>query len=183
MKESAANSPQRLNQHRKGCVADVPKGRGLGARTTIVGDMASSDPRLAGVYETVLYASDVAAAARFYSEVLKLRLLEEPDELGAVFRLDDDGVLLVFDPGRASAPGRPVPSHGATGPGHVAFALRAGGLEAFAVELRRHGVEIEREITWDEGGRSLYVRDPAGNSVELIEGEAWPTSPRDAASA
>lgn len=144
--------------------------------------MATSHPQLVGVYEAVLYASDVAASARFYSEVLRLRLLEEPDELSAVFRLDDGAVLLIFDPGRASAPGRPVPSHGATGPGHIAFAVEAGGLEAFEVELRRRGVEIEREIAWDEGGRSLYVRDPAGNSVELIEGEAWPMSPRDATS-
>jgi catechol 2,3-dioxygenase-like lactoylglutathione lyase family enzyme len=138
--------------------------------------LTSSDPQPVGVYETVLYASDVAAAARFYSETLRLRLLEEPDELGAVFRLDDGGVLLIFDPVRASAPGRPVPSHGASGPGHVAFSVEAGGLDAFAVALRQRGVEIEREITWDEGGRSLYMRDPAGNSVEIIEGEAWPTS-------
>jgi catechol 2,3-dioxygenase-like lactoylglutathione lyase family enzyme len=142
----------------------------------------SSDPHLVGVYETVLYASDVAAAARFYSVVLKLRPLEEPDELSAVFRLDDGGVLLLFDPVRASAPGRPVPSHGATGPGHVAFAVDAGGLDALAAELRRRGVEIEREIAWDEGGRSLYVRDPGGNSVELIEGEAWPANAPDTTS-
>jgi hypothetical protein len=57
-----------------------------------------------------------------------------------------------------------------------------GGLDALAAELRRRGVEIEREIAWDEGGRSLYVRDPDGNSVELIEGEAWPANPPDATS-
>jgi catechol 2,3-dioxygenase-like lactoylglutathione lyase family enzyme len=68
------------------------------------------------------------------------------------------------------------------GPGHVAFAVEAGGLEAFVAELRRRGVEIEREIPWDEGGRSVYVRDPHGNSVELIEGEAWPANPREATS-
>lgn len=146
-----------------------------GRRARVRG-LASSDPQLIGVYETVLYAADVAAAARFYSDVLRLRLLEEPDELSAVFRLDDDGLLLVFDPVRASAPDRPVPSHGATGPGHIAFSVEAGGLDAFAAALPQRGVEIEREITWDQGGRSLYVRDPAGNSVELIEGEAWPTS-------
>jgi hypothetical protein len=28
----------------------------------------------------------------------------------------------------------------------------AVGLEAFAMELRRRGVVVEREITWDEGG-------------------------------
>jgi catechol 2,3-dioxygenase-like lactoylglutathione lyase family enzyme len=34
-------------------------------------------------------------------------------------------------------------------------------------------VEIEREITWPLGGRSVYFRDPAGNSVEFVEGEIW----------
>jgi catechol 2,3-dioxygenase-like lactoylglutathione lyase family enzyme len=41
--------------------------------------------------------------------------------------------------------------------------------------LCARGIEIEREVGWDEGGRSIYFRDPAGNSVELIEGEAWPS--------
>ncbi len=138
----------------------------------------ASEPRVLAVYETVLYASDVAAAARFYADVLGLRLLQESEEVGAVFRLDDGGVLLLFDPARASASGRSVPSHGATGDGHVALSVEPGALEAFAAKLRSFGVEIECEIGWDEGGRSLYVRDPAGNSVELIEGEAWPGARR-----
>jgi len=83
-------------------------------------------------------------------------------------------MLLIFDPEQSAPPGRPIPSHGATGPGHVAFTVGPGGLEAFAAELRRRGVAIESEVEWPEGGRSLYIRDPAGNSVELIEGEAWP---------
>jgi catechol 2,3-dioxygenase-like lactoylglutathione lyase family enzyme len=131
-------------------------------------------PRPVRIYETVLYAPDVAATAAFYSDVLGLRMLEEPDELSAVVRLDDGGILLVFDPARSAAPGRPVPSHGTTGTGHIALGLEDGALDVTAAELRRRGVEIEREVTWDEGGRSIYVRDPAGNSVELIEGEAWP---------
>jgi catechol 2,3-dioxygenase-like lactoylglutathione lyase family enzyme len=105
--------------------------------------------------------------------VLGLRLLDDANEIGASFRLDDGGLLLLFEPERASAPGRPVPSHGAIGNGHVAFAVELGTLDAFADDLRRKGVEIEQEVTWDAGGRSVYVRDPAGNSVELVEGEAW----------
>ena len=128
---------------------------------------------LSGVYETVLYAPDPPAAAAFYSDVLGLPLLEEPDELAAVLGLDDGGVLLIFDPALASAPGRRVPSHGATGAGHVAFSVEPGGLEPFAEQLRARGVEIEREIEWRPGARSVYVRDPAGNSVELVEGELW----------
>lgn len=139
--------------------------------------MEPAATHVTGVYETALYASDVEAAARFYADVLGLTLLELSDELGAVFRLADGGILLIFDPERSSAPGRYVPSHGAAGQGHVAFSTGTGGLAALASELRRHGVEVERELTWGVGGRSLYVRDPAGNSVELIEGEAWPEGP------
>ena len=129
---------------------------------------------IAGIYETVLYASDVPAAAVFYAEAIGLRLVDGPDELAAAFRLDDGGVLLIFDPARASRPGRPVPSHGASGAGHVAFRVEAGDLAGFAASLRGRGIEIEREIEWDRGGRSIYVRDPAGNSVELVEGDIWP---------
>lgn len=126
------------------------------------------------VYETVLYAADVAAAVAFYADVLGLRLVEEPDELAAAFRLPDGGMLLVFAPVRSAAPGRPVPSHGATGAGHVAFAVEHGALDRWTSELRTRGVEIEKEIVWDGRGRSIYFRDPAGNSVELVEGDIWP---------
>ena len=126
------------------------------------------------VYETVLYAPDVAAAAAFYADVLGLRPVEQPDELAAAFRLPDGGMFLVFDPARASAPGRRVPSHGAAGPGHVAFVVAAGELDRWAATLRARGVEIEKEVVWDGRGRSIYVRDPAGNSVELVEGDIWP---------
>lgn len=126
------------------------------------------------VYETVLYADDVPAAAAFYVDVLGLRPLEEPDELSAVFRLAEGGVLLIFDPARSEVSGRPVPSHGARGPGHVAFSVEPGALELHERRLEGHGIAIEHEHAWAPGGRSIYVRDPAGNSVELVEGEVWP---------
>jgi len=122
------------------------------------------------VYETVLYADDVTAAHDFYRDVLELRPVGG-DELAAAFRLDAGGMLLIFAPEMSSRPGRGVPSHGATGAGHVAFSV--GGLDEWRERLRSSGVEIEREVEWD-GGRSLYVRDPAGNSIELVEGDIWP---------
>jgi catechol-2,3-dioxygenase len=33
--------------------------------------------------------------------------------------------------------------------------------------LIRNGIDIE-EMVWDNGSRSIYFRDPAGNFVELI---------------
>ncbi|MFL5842322.1 MAG: VOC family protein [Thermoleophilaceae bacterium] len=125
------------------------------------------------VYETVLYAHDAVVAAAFYRDALGLRAIAPPGEQTAAFRLDDGGVLLIFEPDTASAPGRFVPSHGTTGEGHVAFSLEPGEIDGLRSRLEGLGVEIEREITWPLGGHSVYVRDPAGNSVELIEGEAW----------
>lgn len=129
------------------------------------------------VYETVLYATDLRTCAGFYADVLGLAEIGGLAALGAAFRLDDGGMLLLFDPEAAGAPGRPIPAHGTTGPGHVALGVGPGALDAWAEELRGVGVAVEREVSWPAGGRSLYVRDPAGNSVELTEGEAWPPRP------
>jgi catechol 2,3-dioxygenase-like lactoylglutathione lyase family enzyme len=131
-------------------------------------------PTITGVYETVLYGEDVAALAAFYADVLRLRVVQGPDELSAAIRLDDGGVLLLFDPRLAGRPGRPVPSHGTTGPGHVAFRVRSGELDRWRTALSEHQTPIEQEVEWGNGGRSLYVRDPAGNSVELTGDELWP---------
>jgi catechol 2,3-dioxygenase-like lactoylglutathione lyase family enzyme len=120
------------------------------------------------VYETVVYG-DVDALAAFYRDVLGLRQVTDGG-----FRLDDGGMLLVFDPAESSQPGRIVPSHGPdAGSVHVAFSV--DGLDAWRERLAERGVPVEHEHEWPRGGaRSLYVRDPAGNSVELVEGDLWP---------
>lgn len=127
------------------------------------------------VYETVLYARDVTAAAAFYSHHLGLRALQPSSELMAVFGLGGGGVLLIFDPHQAAVPGRDVPSHGATGDGHIAFRVEPGELDRRRGELVGAGVAIDREVEWRGGGRSLYIRDPAGNSVEFVDADIWPT--------
>lgn len=131
-------------------------------------------PEIVRIYETVLYG-DVSSLARFYVDVLGLRLVDGPDELAAALRVPDGAMLLVFDPERAGQPGRPVPTHGAAGPGHIAFHIPHGELDVWRETLLERGVAIDRDVEWPSGARSLYVRDPAGNSVELTEDELWPT--------
>lgn len=130
------------------------------------------------VHETTVYAHDVDATAAFYTEVLGLRPFEQFAGFAAVFKLEEGGVFLIFEPKQASAPGRTLPAHGAEGPGHVAFSVAPGSLDEFVAAFSERGIEIETDQTWDWGGRSVYVRDPAGNSVELVEGRAWPDEPR-----
>jgi catechol 2,3-dioxygenase-like lactoylglutathione lyase family enzyme len=136
-----------------------------------LGHISDPPPRIVDVYETVLYGSSIDALAAFYCDVIGLTLIEVDPELFAALRLPRGGVLLVFDPATAAAPGRQVPSHGAEGPGHVAF--RVENLDAWREHLTAHRVAIEREIHWEAELASIYVRDPAGNSVELANGELW----------
>ena len=62
---------------------------------------------------------------------------------------------------------------GATGPGHVAFAIPDAEIPEWRARLDAAGVAIESEVDWPRGGRSLYVRDPAGNCVELASPRLW----------
>lgn len=130
-----------------------------------------------GVLESCLYARDLEAAERFYTTVIGLEVLARVPGRHVFFRCGP-GVLLVFDPERTAAEqtrvnGAPVPLHGAHGPGHVAFFIAAEELPAWRERLRALGVEVEAEVDWPRGGRSLYVRDPAGNSVELAPPGIW----------
>ena len=123
------------------------------------------------IFETVLYAEDLAAAERFYHEAMGLEVLQRSD-LMAVFRCGG-GVLLVFDPRKSAVPGRDLPSHGSSAVGHIAFPAKPEELPAWREQLRNAGVGIEQEIDWDAGGRSIYFRDPAGNVVELAPPTLW----------
>ena len=49
----------------------------------------------------------------------------------------------------------------------MAFRVREDELPAWRERLEREQVAIESEIAWPRGGRSIYFRDPAGNSIEL----------------
>ncbi|MEZ6241670.1 MAG: VOC family protein [Phycisphaerales bacterium] len=130
--------------------------------------------KIRGIHEAVLYASDLDAAEGFFAGVLGLPRLGDASDLMRIFRVAPEQVLLVFDPAKSEPAGREVPSHGARGPGHIALLVGAGELDAWRVRLEDAGIPIEQEVVWERlHGRSLYVRDPAGNSVELTEGDIW----------
>jgi catechol 2,3-dioxygenase-like lactoylglutathione lyase family enzyme len=137
-----------------------------------------SAPRCRGVLEACLYASNLDEAARFYAEVIGLQPFASERGRHVFFRTGADTVFLLFNPERTRqaidpSVGTAVPTHGATGPGHVAFTINEADLSAWRARLAHHGIEIETEVSWPKGGRSIYVRDPAGNSVELATPSLW----------
>lgn len=127
--------------------------------------------RVPEVLETCVYAADLGAAERFYHDVLGLEVISRVAGRHVFFRCGAR-VFLVFDPDRTSEGGE-LPPHGARGPVHTAFAVPRAELSAWRAWLEERGVAIERDVTWPRGGRSLYFRDPAGNSIELAPPEIW----------
>ena len=123
------------------------------------------------VLETCLYVDNLAEAERFYRQVLGLEVYSRQLERHVFFRCGP-GMLLVFQREASQLPGE-TPSHGSQGAGHVAFAIRGDEFDAWRHRLATHQVEIERELEWPGGGRSIYFRDPAGNSLELAQPSIW----------
>jgi catechol 2,3-dioxygenase-like lactoylglutathione lyase family enzyme len=127
--------------------------------------------RVNNVYETVLYANDLEQAETFYQEVLGLQLIRKMS-VGLAFDCGP-GVLLIFDPVKASKPGRDVPSHGPQGDGHIAFGVPLEQMDAWREHLAQAGVAIEKDVNWGGSSQSIYFRDPAGNSLELATPTLW----------
>ena len=123
------------------------------------------------IFESVLYAEDLPAVERFYHDGLGLEVITR-SELLVSFRCAW-GVLLIFNPELSSPPGRDVPSHGRGGAGHLAFAVSETELEQWRIRLNAAGIPIEMEVPWEQGGRSIYIRDPAGNSIEFAPLTLW----------
>jgi len=126
----------------------------------------------AGVLETCLYVDDLDRACEFYAGVLGLSLHSRQPGRHVFFRCGGQMLLLFYAPASCCEVNE-LPPHGARGPGHVAFAATSEDLDAWRDRLDVHGVTIELDYEWPHGGRSLYFRDPAGNSLELAVPEIW----------
>ncbi|SIT75180.1 VOC family protein [Pontibaca methylaminivorans] len=133
-------------------------------------------PAPSAVLESAVYAEDLEAARRFYGDLIGLEPFQTVEGRHIFFRVGA-AVLLVFNPEATKLPSRnprlPVPTHGATGPGHVCFVLDREQIAAMRARLVAAGIGIDAEFDWPHGARSLYVRDPAGNSVEFAESWLW----------
>jgi catechol 2,3-dioxygenase-like lactoylglutathione lyase family enzyme len=121
--------------------------------------------------EASIYVDDLEKAIVFYRDVLCLESIGVEPGRHAFFKVGQ-GVLLIFVPAVTSRPGD-IPAHGATGPGHVALGIPEGAIAEWRARLEKVGIAIEKQIEWPKGPTSIYFRDPAGNSIELITPGLW----------
>ncbi len=129
------------------------------------------------ILEAALYVSDLAEAERFYGEALGLGRIARVEGRHVFFRCGQT-VLLLFNPAATAEPPAadarlPVPPHGARGQGHLCFAATAEEIARWKAHLEAAGIAIEADFEWPGGGRSIYFRDPSGNSLEFAEPRIW----------
>lgn len=133
-------------------------------------------PDLPGVLEAALYVDDLDAAEAFYGGILGLPVVIRQEGRHVFFRAGQTIVLIFRAEATKVPPGEdalPVPTHGAKGEGHLCFAASAEQLDLIEDHLKANDVPIEADFNWPHGPRSIYVRDPAGNSVEFAEPSLW----------
>jgi catechol 2,3-dioxygenase-like lactoylglutathione lyase family enzyme len=86
-----------------------------------------------------------------------------------------DGVLLLFEREGLAERDSPIAAHGTVGPGHACLVV--DGAEPYA-EWRElvaaAGIKITHEHEWGDRYRSFYFTDPAGNLLEIADGDLWP---------
>lgn len=132
-------------------------------------------PQLSGILEAAVYVDDLDGAAQFYGEVVGLEEITRVEGRHIFFRCGASVVLCFIAEATRQPPGQdarlPVPPHGAAGPGHICFA--SDDLDGWVARLKDHSIAIEADFHWPHGPRSIYVRDPAGNSIEFAEPALW----------
>ena len=129
------------------------------------------------VLETCLYAEDLDTAHAFYHGVLGLQLHSRAEGRHLFYHCGD-GMVLIFNPSTTQqCHPEGIPCHGSSGAEHVCWAATQSELDQWRDHLIASGVTIEHEQTWENGARSIYFRDPAGNSLEFATPTLWANHP------
>ncbi len=129
------------------------------------------------ILETVLYVDDIDAAERFYNRLLGAEPFLRGARRHAFYKLGSQ-LLLLFDYRYTTAEenlaaGLPVATHGGPYPGHLCFRIEDEDYDQRRQWLLGESIPIEHEHVWPSGGRSIYFRDPAGNSLEFATPSLW----------
>lgn len=125
-------------------------------------------PSPSGMHELVLEVQDLDAAERFYRDVIGLTEIN---------RWTGDRNAVWFDTGDGIALGLWTPEtggdraiHRGRGGVHVYFALRIphGSIDGWQARLEATGKPVTR-FDFGNGNQSVYIDDPDGNCVELMD--------------
>lgn len=127
------------------------------------------------IIETVLYSDNVEEMATFYQKIFGFKILQKSLPRG-VFLQAGESVLAIFNRSMTTEGNQIAPSHGTVGATHMALEVPDGEYDEWKNALSFNGIHIEQEIVWNSrnnGAKSFYFRDPAGNNIEIAEKKLW----------
>ena len=111
--------------------------------------------------------SNLAQARRFYSDLLGLKEIPRPDLgfPGIWYSIGACQLHLMVPP-----EGRPAGEPEGPFAGRVRhLALGIEGWEALTARLKAEGVPLRESLPAPGGARRVFVKDPDGNALELVE--------------
>lgn len=120
-----------------------------------------------GLHELVIEVADLAVSTRFYEDVIGLRIVQRwgADRPAVWLDMGDTAALGLWS--TQAAVGALANGRGGA---HVHFALRLPHGSIDDVQARLEGLSYEiLRIEFDDGNRSLYLDDPDGNCLELMD--------------
>jgi catechol-2,3-dioxygenase len=137
-------------------------------------------PKLGQIVETILYTSDVSSLAKWYSDIMGITsFFESPRGVG--FSLPNNTILLLFDRNKTTKditlPNGVIPKHGSErGLGqHIAFACSSHEeFTEWEEHFKANNVPIIGKMSWELGGKSVYVKDWEGHVIEVMTKGVWP---------
>ena len=134
-------------------------------------------PTIQGVLATALYVEDLDRSAQFFRRVFGFEMLEREENYLAL-RLDHQRILLLKKRGTHECPihvaGGVIPPAEGEGSLHLAFAVAAHELEDWIEKFKALEIPIESRINWKKGGaKSVYLRDPDDNCIEIMTPGVW----------
>ncbi len=112
-------------------------------------------PPLSGVHHVSICVDDVDAARRFYVDVMGFRERDDRPDFGF------PGAWLDAGGQQLHLLQAPFVENG----GH--YAIRVDDLDAWCAHLDEHGVRYGRSPHFPGAGQQAFLRDPAGNQIEL----------------
>jgi catechol 2,3-dioxygenase-like lactoylglutathione lyase family enzyme len=127
-------------------------------------------PRTNGLLESSLYVDDIAVSAEFYSRLLGFKVISDFGARGCAMEAGPRQILLLFKKGASRAITSP---HDGAGELHVAFAVAPSDLPQWESWLAQNGIVVEERRTWEQGGQSLYFRDPDRHLIEIATPGVW----------
>jgi len=123
------------------------------------------------IKETCIYARDLEAIKHFYAGLLGLDVIHYLPGKHIFFRVGTS-VLLCFNPDDSKKKTTP-PGHFAEGKYHFAFEVAPADYDRNKKAIEQMQIKITDEVTWENGQKSFYFEDPAGNVLEIVPEGIW----------